>query len=73
MTKDKAIERAAKLFRRHRRRWISALDVARATGLLSHSQRISDLRERGFQIENRTLVVKGVRRSLYRYLGKKAA
>ena len=69
----KSKARAARLFRQHRRRWISALAVAKATGLLSHSQRISDLREDGWQIENKTITVKGVRQSYYRYAGKQKA
>lgn len=69
-----SLEQTARFFRRNRKRWVSAIDVAKVTGLFSHSQRISDLRKQGLAIECKTVTQpNGKKCSSYRYLGKKAA
>lgn len=69
-----AMHKTAKLLRRHRRRWISALALTRTGGLLAWRTEVSRCRtELGMQIENRVERTKAGVRSFYRYTGKKAA
>lgn len=55
-----------------RRRWLTALDCARRGGCLSLSQRVSELRAAGYQVEDRWQKTRGgVRVKAYR-LAKEA-
>lgn len=66
-----SLQRTARLFRRHRRRWISAVEIVRVGGLLAWRTRVSECRRLlGMRIENETTLVGKKYRSRYRYLGK---
>lgn len=68
------LDRTARLFRAHRRQWVSALDLMRVGGWCSWRTRISECRTLfGMRIEHKTdVAANGTRRSLYRYVGKTA-
>lgn len=62
-----ALDRTAGLLRRNQGRWISILTIARASGLFSTTQRLSECRLRlGMNIENRIRYVRGKKISEYR-------
>jgi hypothetical protein len=66
-----AVERTAKYLRAHRRRWVSAIDLARVGGLLAWRSRVAELR---FPPFNMAITWNGDKKaSAYRYSGKKAA
>ena len=46
--------------------WVAMPLLARKAGSLSPATRISDLRKRGYPIENKTEEKRGVKRSFYR-------
>jgi hypothetical protein len=71
--KDAAITRLQKLLKSNPDRWLPATRIAQATGMFSHSQRISDLRVLGWDITCHTVTVKGKKYSSYRWNRKKAA
>jgi hypothetical protein len=64
------LQQTARLFRRNRGRWLSAVGLVKAGGLLAWRTRVSECRTLlGMQVEQETR--KG--RSFYRYTGRKAA
>jgi hypothetical protein len=70
-----AVERTAKYLRAHRRRWVSAIDLARVGGLLAWRTEVSRCRSIfGMTIENRLERHPGGKvRSYYRYSGLRKA
>lgn len=66
------LDRVAKLLRRRRRQWISALDLMNVGGWLSWRSRLPELRRMGWVIENRVRRVGKRNISEYRYRGKAA-
>ena len=68
------LDRTARLFRRHRGQWLSALEIARVGGFLSWRTRASECRTLlGMAIENRQERSGGNARSFYRYVGRQKA
>ena len=68
------LQRTAAVFRRHRRRWISALVLVRAGGLLAWRSRVSECRTQlGMDIKQKTDYTPRGARSFYRYVGKRRA
>lgn len=66
-----AAVRTAKYLKRHRRRWVSAIDLARVGGLLAWRSRVAELRFPPFDM---SVEWNGDKKaSAYRYSGKKAA
>ena len=73
MTDTKALDRLVALLKSRRDEWIPSTQIARVTGWFSHSQRISDARKLGYQIECHAITVKGKRRTSYRLVTKAKA
>lgn len=69
-----ALDRTALLLKRNRGRWLNALVLARAGGLLSFRTRVSECRTvLGMDVQNKVERSKRGARSFYRYVGRKAA
>lgn len=69
------LDRTARFFRRHRRRWVSAFALMHVGGWLRWRTSVSECRTLlGMQIENKLTYTKaGTCKSFYRYTGKKVA
>ena len=64
------LQRTARFFRQHRRRWVSALSLLRVGGALAWRTEVSRCRtDLGMRIEQRTDYTKAGIRSWYRYSG----
>ncbi len=64
-----SLQKTAALFRSRKHQWVSIMDIARASGWFSTTQRISDLRKLGFQIVCKKESRRGKVRTSYRFEG----